>query len=95
MKFLAIEKELAGVDWSAVDEILKREAKQVLELFKQDKLREIYFTDDHRAVLILECSNRAEAKEILNSLPLVQQKMIGFELMSLLPYTGFDRLIEH
>jgi hypothetical protein len=76
MKFLAIEKELAGTDWTAADEILKRETRRVLELFKQDKLREIYFTNDHRAVLILECSNRDEATEILYLLPLVQQNMI-------------------
>jgi hypothetical protein len=57
-------------------------------------LREIYFTENKNAVLILECKDKITAKQLLGKLPLVKKKMIDFEITELRPYTGFSRLME-
>ncbi len=57
-------------------------------------MREIYFDENHCAVLILECANKTEAEKIFSGLPLVKTGFIQFEIKELHPYTGFSRLIE-
>ena len=93
MKFLAVEKEKAGVIWQNEQVILQEEAKCVHDLIKKDKIREIYFTEFHSAVLILECGSREEAENILKEMPIAQKGLSMFDLFELKPYTGLDRLI--
>ncbi len=93
MKILALEKEVDGVDWGNLDEVLKQEALQVYQLQKSGIIREIYFNQNHCAVIILECDNTTIALNILKALPLVKNGLIDFEVMSLNPYNGFDRII--
>jgi len=93
MKILAIETELKKLGANSVKEILKAEARAVFELQQKDILREIYFDENHCAVLILECNNKTEAEKILSELPLVESGFIQFEIKELHPYTGFSRLI--
>ena len=93
MKILAIEKEVPGINWDNESITLEREARQVFQLYLSDALREIYFTDEHVAILILECENKEKARQLLDTLPLVQKKLIDFEIMQLLPYTGYERII--
>lgn len=96
MKILAIEKEIAGVDENKLRSLLKPEAMQVWNLYKNGTLREIYFTqNDHRAVLILECESETAAIEILNTLPLVKEKLILFQILPLQAYDGFERLFNN
>lgn len=94
MKLLVIEKELKNIDLKEISEILVDEAKIVFELYIKDIIREIYFNENHCAVIILECESIEQSKEYLNLLSLVQKEYITFEIMELNPYTGFDRLIE-
>jgi hypothetical protein len=93
MKILALEKELKTVDWEKESLILVEEAKAVYEMLLTGSLREIYFTENKNAVIMLECESIIEAKHLLDSLPLVQKGIIAFEIMELHPYTGFTRLI--
>jgi len=93
MKILAIETELKKLNANSDKEILKQEALAVLNLQQKDILREIYFDENHCAVLILECSGKPEAGKILSGLPLVKNGFISFEIKELQPYTGFSRLI--
>jgi hypothetical protein len=94
MKILAIEKEVPGVDWSTVSKIvLAQEALDVYGMYLKEQLREHYFNEEKRAVLVLECDGRAQAQELLGRLPLVENNLIAFELMELHPYTGFDRIM--
>lgn len=96
MKILAIEKDAAGFDESKLNSLLKPEARQVWNLYKNGTVREIYFTqNDHRAVLVLECKNETVAKSILNTLPLVKEKLIQFEILPLQAYDGFERLFNN
>jgi muconolactone delta-isomerase len=94
MKILAIETELKKLDANSDKEILKDEALAVFELQQKDILREIYFDENHCAVLILECNDKPEARKILSGLPLVKSEFIQFEIKELHPYTGFSRLKE-
>jgi len=92
MKFLAIEKELGHVDWDNQKEVLRDEATALYSLYRNNQVREYYFNENHEAVLILECSSANECNELLETLPLVKQKLIRFEVMELRPYTGFERI---
>ncbi len=93
MKILALEKERGGTTTEQFQKYSKEEALQVWNLYKSEKIREIYFREDQNsAVIVLECENVKEADEILASLPFVKNKLIHFDLIPLKPYPGFDRL---
>jgi len=94
MKILAIEKEIEGTNWEHAKETLKAEAEAVYELIKKNIIREIYFDDLHNAVMILECKDKQEAKEILGRLPIVKQGLSLFKVSALQPYSGLERLFE-
>ena len=93
MKILAIEKEVPGIREEDYEPFLKPEALKAWELYQQGIIRELYFTQtDNSAVLILECKDVNEANEYLNTLPLVKEGLIKFEVLPLIPYPGFARL---
>lgn len=94
MKILAIEKEMPGIVDSDYLPHLESEARKAYELQQQGLIRELYFTDDHCAVLMLEARDKAHAREIVNQLPLVQHKLIDFDLLALVAYPGFARLFK-
>jgi hypothetical protein len=92
-KILALEKERPGVTDEAFKPYLKEEAARVWELYQSGILRELYFRQDEpSAVLILECVNIKEAKGLLDTLPLVREGLITFDVIPLMPYPGFSRL---
>ena len=94
MKILAIEKEVAGVDWGVVSkELLAQEARDVYRMYLGEQVREHYFNEEKCAVLVLECDSNAQAQALLEKLPLVANNLIRFEIMELHPYTGYDRII--
>ncbi|HVU33568.1 MAG TPA: hypothetical protein VHE61_09050, partial [Opitutaceae bacterium] len=68
------------------------EAAHVWSLMQQGVIRDIWFTRDRRAVLILECTGEPELARELASLPLVRERLITFDVETLLRYDGFDRL---
>jgi muconolactone delta-isomerase len=92
MKILAIEKEKPGLTAKDFTPHSKNEAKHVYELQQKGIVREIYFNQEHNAVLILECKDLKEGESILSEFPLVKNGLISFELMELKPYSGFSRL---
>lgn len=94
MKILAIEMEIEGAKWDNKEALLKEEAQHVFQLYLSDNLREIYFTDENNAVLVLETKDKEMAKELLEDLPLVKNKKIHFSIIELKPYTGYNRIIQ-
>lgn len=93
MKILALEKEIAGKTAEDFQPHLTAEAARAWELYQSGIIREMYFrTDLHEAVLVLECPDIEEARHILNMLPLVREGLIDFEIIPLIPYSGFSRL---
>ncbi|MES2679422.1 MAG: superoxide dismutase [Bacteroidota bacterium] len=93
MKILAVEKETDGVEWGKLTDLLKDEARHVYDLYLSDALREIYFTENKNAVLMLEAEDKQAASRLLDTLPLVKAGKIRFELMELSPYTGYERIM--
>jgi len=72
MKILALENDLPDVKPEDFKPLLADEAMHVWNLYQSGVIREIYFRQDRStAVHLLECENIREAKEILNTLPLV------------------------
>ena len=94
MKILAIEHDPPDVrDDQFTEALLQAEARRAWELQQAGVIRELYFRADRdEAVLVLECPNVAEALEVVNTLPLVHDRLIEFELIPLAPYPGFARL---
>ena len=95
MKVLALEKEIEGITWEHTGKLLEQEAQHIFRLYLSDCLREIYFTEDKNAVLILETTDRKTAEKLLNDLPLVKARKIRFEIMELKPYTGYERIMKN
>jgi muconolactone delta-isomerase len=93
MKILAIEKEVPDLTAEDFKPHLKAEAVKVWELYQAGVFRELYFRQDRsEAVLILECADVEDAKQVLNTLPLVKEGLITFDIIPLGPYPGFSRL---
>jgi len=93
MKILAIEKEIPGIADDAIRPYLEAEAARAWELYQSGIVRELYFRQDWPgAVLVLECADAEEAGQVLNTLPLVKQCLIAFDIIPLEPYPGFSRL---
>ena len=95
MKILAIEKEVPDVTDMDFRPHLKDEAVRVWELYRAGVFRELYFRQDQpNAVLVLECADASEAGQVLNTLPLVKEGLVAFDIIPLAPYPGFSRLFE-
>ena len=93
MKILAMEKETPGVTAEQFKPHLKAEALRVWELYQADVIRELYFRADRPdAVLVLECADVEVARHTLDTLPLVKEGLIAFDLIPLRPYPGLARL---
>lgn len=93
MKILAMEVERDGATSEDFQPHLKAEALRVWELYQANIVRDIFFEPaEHIAILILECESVAEAKGVLDTLPLVQAGLIHFDFKVLGPYPGFGRL---
>ncbi len=93
MKILAIEKDAPGGSYERCQPYLKAEAIRTWELYQEGVLREAYFRADRsEAILMLECTNVEEARNIIQTLPLVKEKLIDFDIIPLIAYPGFARL---
>jgi muconolactone delta-isomerase len=93
MKILALEQEIPAQTEADFAPHLKAEATRAWELHQAGIIRELYFRSDRKeAVLILECADVDEAKTVLDTLPLVKEGLIIFEIIPLSPYPGFSRL---
>jgi hypothetical protein len=93
MRILAIEKGIPNIPAEAFQPHLRAEALRVWELYQEGVFRECYFRQDaSSAVLMVECATVEEAEDILNTLPLVREGLIAFDVVPLVPYPGFSRL---
>ena len=95
MKVIAFEIEKPNATSEDFLPHLEAEALHVWNLQQQGVVREVYFrSDQHTAVLVLECDGLAQAEELTSSFPLVLQGLIEFNLVPLAPYSGFARLFK-
>ena len=95
MRILAFEREKPGITPDQYKGHSEDEARRVWELIQEEVIREIYFqSDEDSAVIMLECKDIQEARQILNTLPLVKAGLIDFELIPLRAYPGLARLFK-
>jgi muconolactone delta-isomerase len=93
VKILALEREQPGVKPEDFRLHGKAEAARAWELHQQGVIRELYFRADRsEAVLVLECDSLEDAQQALETLPLVREGLITFDLIPLVAYPGFARL---
>lgn len=93
MKILAIEHELPGATVEDFQRHAKEEARQAWDLHQAGPIRELYFRADRdEAILVLECESTEEARRTMAELPFVREGLVGFELIPLKAYPGFERL---
>lgn len=93
MKIIALEVEQPNVASEDFLPHLDAEARHVWELQQRGVVREAHFrADRHTAVLILECDSLAQAEALTAAFPLVREGLIHFDLIPLIPYSGFARL---
>jgi hypothetical protein len=92
MKLLAYSRTLVEDAAAYTAEILRAEARHVWNLQQAGVVREIYFTQDQEAVLILECADADAARTVLAEFPLVKAGLIEFKVDELRAYPGYARL---
>jgi len=99
MQVLAIDKMLREVDESEIIQHLPEELEATVKLYLEEKVRTFYFRHDRPGIiLVLEASSLDQAKEFLDTLPLVKVGILDFDLIPigpLMPLTEvFPRLKE-
>lgn len=95
MKVLAIDTVLPDANAESIRTHFMREVHQLVKLYLADAVREIYFRQDRSGVvLVLEVPGLDEARSLLNTLPLVQEKLIAFELIPLGPFMPLALLLD-
>lgn len=94
MKFLTLEIENSPVNWKEIDpDLMKAEARCLFDLQQTDRIRQVYFRADTKsAVIEWECDTIDEVREAISTFPLVKADLIHFEIIPLMPYSGFHRL---
>ncbi len=93
VKFIALEIESPNATAADFEPHLRDEARHVWDLQQQGLVREAYFrSDQHTVVLVLECESLAQAQALTAAFPLVQQGLIHFDIIPLIPYAGLSRL---
>jgi len=88
-----LKKKLSAATTDQFQQYSIAEANEMWDLTQAGVIRESYFhADRNEVMLVLECASVAEAEETLSTWPVVQNKLIEFELIPLKAYPGFERL---
>ena len=93
MKIVAIAHRAEGRKPKEFTPHLAAEANHALRLLAEEKVREIYSRADGKgAVLVLEAKDEAEARHVLDGLPMVKLGLIRFDIYGTRPYRG---IVQH
>ncbi len=92
MQFLMIAAPAEGVSMEQVKPHIKGEAAKLWEFYSSGQIRTIYSrTDKPGVVAMLEAADLDAAKRAVESLPMVQSKLLHVEVIPLKPYTVFEQ----
>lgn len=95
MKILGLSRLVPGASQEKVKATLVSEARRGWELYKAGVFREMYTRQDRPgAVVVLECATLDAARDVIGSLPLVQEGLIEFDLIPLGYFRSLELLIE-
>ncbi len=93
MKVLAISKRAHGASGDGLAALAVEEAARVWALHCEGTIREIHFCAERpAAVVILECADGDEARNILATLPMVEAGLLEFDILPLQPFDHYQRL---
>ena len=93
MQFLAILRVKPGAPREKLGSLLKPEAAHVWDMTTSGILRSVhYIKGPDGAVLMLEAVDEQEANKHVQQLPMVVQGLLSVEILSLVPFTGFEAL---
>jgi hypothetical protein len=86
----------AGVTRDQVMAVMPAEIRQTVQLYLGGKLREWYSRADGRGVVfLLDAKDVAEARSIMESLPLGQQRLVDDEYIAVGPLQPLGLLLTH
>ena len=90
MRFIAIAHRRPEFSPDDFVPHLKAESERALHMLADGKVRDIYSRADGKgAVLMLEAADEAEARSLMDSLPLVQKGMLEVDIYGIAPYRAF------
>lgn len=93
MKFLAMSRRIDGAGAQQVATHAVAEALQAFRLMRIGVFEQLYFSPDWKgAVLVIQAETRDAAQLALDSLPMVRERAIEFDLWQLDPYDHYHRL---
>jgi hypothetical protein len=92
-RILAIGTINSGVDPAAVRSILPREVRETVQLYLDGKIDQWFSLQGRSGVaFILNVTDQAAAREMLEKLPLGQAHLMSFELIPLAPLNPLRQL---
>ena len=95
MKILAIDKILPTATEENIRGVVIRDAMHTWVLYTKDVVREVYFRKDRPGVvLVLECANVDEAKQLLKTFPMAKAGVVDFDVIPLGHFVPFGTLLD-
>ena len=93
MKVIVIAHRNQSAQPKEFEPFLQEDSNHVLKLIKMDVIREVYSRNDKKgAIMVVECKDEDDAKQIMSELPLFKANLLNFEIYGVSPYRG---IVQH
>jgi hypothetical protein len=85
----------AGVDRAAIMKVMPDEVRDTVKLYLDGKIQQWYSRSDGRGVVfILNATSNADAKALMDTLPLAKANLVTFDYMPLAPLGPLRMLLQ-
>lgn len=85
----------AGVDRTAIMKVMPDEVRDTVKLYLDGKIQQWYSRGDGRGVVfILNATSAADAKALMDTLPLVKANLVTFDYVPLAPLGPLRMLLQ-
>jgi hypothetical protein len=85
----------AGVDRAAIMKVMPEEVRDTVKLYLDGKIQQWYSRSDGRGVVfILNATSAADAKALMDALPLAKANLVTFDYMPLAPLGPLRMLLQ-
>lgn len=93
MKVMAIATASATLTPEQFDRHITHEAPATLQLYLDGKVEQFWFREGLGPIFLMNVESLEEAKATLNALPFVEEKLMTYEFMPVMPLAPLGRLI--